>query len=195
VIVDFMLVGSQESGTSFLAAKLGGHPEVCFSRPKELHYFGRNVDWRTGLDEYHRHFDANPGQLCGEGSVTYAVLPNYAGTAERLHEYNRSLKVIYLMRDPGERIRSHPAHRYARRNASANVDRKVLAAPSYLNHSRYAVQLRPYLELSGRSQVLPLVFEEMIADLTATLAAAADFLSIEPEGFDLVANEAVNVST
>ncbi len=44
--VDFMIIGAMKSGTSTLAEILSMHPEVCFCREKEPHFFSKTPDWK-----------------------------------------------------------------------------------------------------------------------------------------------------
>ena len=180
--VAFMVVGAMKSGTSTLARELSAHPEIAWCRQKEPGFFSHRDDWRARIDEYHALFE--PPGLPGEASTMYTYLPEHPETPWRLHEYNRELRMIYLMRHPVDRALSHYAHRLVRRLVGPDVDHEVLRDPSYVNRSRYGVQLRPYLELFGPDQVLPLIFEEFVADQRATLAVVARFLGIDAMGFE-----------
>lgn len=183
MVVNFMLIGAQKSGTTTLAERLAAHPEICFSTPKEPGYFNRPGDWRAGIEQYHALFAPQPGQICGEGSTMYTFLPEYQGTHERLYAYNPELKLIYIMRHPVERILSNYAHRVARKTVKQPPETAVFADPEYINRTRYGVQLRPYVDLFGRDRILLLVFEEYLADPQRVLAEIADFLAIERSGF------------
>jgi hypothetical protein len=182
--VDFMMIGAQKCGTTSIAAQLAAHPQVCFCKEKEPGYFHQTEDWRAGLDGYHALYDPRPGQLLGEASTYYTFFPEFRGTAERLYEYNPSLKLIYVMRQPVERIISHYSHNFVREIDTRPPDEAVFREPNYLNRSRYAVQIRPYLELFGPENVLLLIFEEYTAGQIPTLYRIADFLGIDPAPFD-----------
>ena len=181
--VDFMIIGAQKCGTTTLAEQLSEHPSVCFCATKEPGYFHRTPDWEAHLDTYHALYQPTPGQLCGEGSTMYTFLPEWQDTHLRLHRYNPDLKLIYLMRNPVERVISNYAHRLVRKTVHETPESVIFAHPIYINRSRYGVQLRPYLELFGRAQILPLIFEEYIADQPQTLQRVADFLGIDPAAF------------
>jgi hypothetical protein len=177
--VGFMIIGAQKSGTTSLAWQLSKHPEVCFCRIKEPAYFNRTENWRGGLDEYHALYSPRPGQLLGEASTMYTFLPEWKDTHRRLHDYNPQLKLIYIMRDPVERIVSHYSFRHVRARVRVSPADAIATDPTYIDRSRYAMQLRPYLDLFGRAQILPLVFEEYIKQPTAALEHVARFLGID----------------
>jgi hypothetical protein len=181
--VSFMVIGAHKCGTTSLARQLAGHPQICFCAEKEPGYFHKTDDWRVGIDDYHHLYSPRPGQICGEASTFYTFLPEWLDTHKRLYDYNPDLKFIYIMRQPVERIISHYAHNLVRSIDTAPPEWTVLNRPSYLNRSRYAVQIRPYLELFERENVLLLIFEEYTADQIAGLQQVAAFLEIDPQPF------------
>lgn len=195
MLVDFMMIGAQKCGTTSLAEQLADHPQVCFSRKKEPGFFNELADWRAGLGEYHALFEPQPGQLCGEGSTMYTFLPEGAQTAVRLYEYNPDLKLIYIMRQPVKRIISHYAHNLVRGIEKMPPELAIAHDPTYINRSRYAVQIRPYLECFGPENVLLLFFEEYVADQIATLQQVASFLGIDAHRFVQADTEAKHQTT
>jgi hypothetical protein len=182
--VDFMIIGAQKCGTTSLAGQLAQHPQVCFCRNKEPGYFHQTEDWQAGLEQYHALYAPRPGQLCGEASTFYTFYPEWRSTHKRLYAYNPNLKLIYIMRQPVERVISHYAHDLVRHSVQGPPEATVFKDPAYVNRSRYAVQLRPYLELFGRGNVLLLLFEEYIRNQQLSLCEIADFLQLDPAGFD-----------
>lgn len=181
--VDFVIVGAQKSGTTSLASQLALHPQVAFSRTKEPGYFNEQTEWRAGLGEYHNLFSPEAGQLLGEASTMYTFYPESLDTHKRLHAYNPEMKIIYIMRHPVNRIVSHYAHNLVR-GIEKNLPEVAVARDArYVNRSRYAAQIEPYIELFDRDQVLLLCFEDYIADNYGTLQQIAGFLEISEDGF------------
>lgn len=181
-----MLIGAQKSGTTSLTYQLAQHPQVGFCKHKEPQYFSMSKDWAANLDEYHKLYTFSPGKKYGEGSTAYSWLPEYPETAQRLHKYNPNLKLIYLMRHPVERTLSHYTHHLLRARTRYPKEREVFEDPTYVSHSRYAVQLRPYLELFPKENVLLIVFEEYIQSVLPTLYQVASHIGIDPSGFDRI---------
>ena len=182
--VGFMIIGAQKCGTTSLASQLAAHPDICFCRLKEPGYFHRTEDWEAGLEGYHALFSPLEGQLCGEASTMYTFLPEWQGTHSRLFAYNPSLKLIYVMRQPVERLLSNYGHDLVRGRVRGRPEAVVFEDPVYINRGRYGVQIRPYVELFGRENVLLLIFEEYVADQVRTLQDVARFLAISTGPFD-----------
>ena len=179
MIVDFMLIGAQKCGTTSLAQQLATHPQICFSNPKEPEYFNTVSDWRSEIERYHAMFQPEQGQICGEASTLYTSLPAFRGTSERIYEYSPSMKLIYMMRNPVERIISNFTHDLVRSEIQGSPETAVFTDPGYVDRSRYAVQIRPYLESFGREQVLLLIFEEYVQDAAPVLDKIAEFIGVD----------------
>jgi hypothetical protein len=176
--VDFMLIGAQKAGTTSLAGQLARNPGICISREKEPHYFSTNPDWQANLDRYHRLFD-NPAALAwGEASTSYSFVCEYPHVPSRLHEYNAELKLIYMLRDPVERIISHYAHRRMRGLAHKSPEVEIGRKSDYLERSKYGNVLREYEGIFPRSQMLVLLFDRYVADPDSALREIAGFLRV-----------------
>jgi hypothetical protein len=184
VIVDFMLIGAQKCGTTSLAAQLADHPDICFCEVKEPGYFHQTVDWRAGLEAYHNLYQPHNGQLCGEASTMYTFSPEYTDTHVRLHAYNPDLKLIYMMRQPVERIVSHYTHNFVRQIDTNPPEVAITKDPAYINRSLYSMQIRPFIEKFGSDKVMLVLFEDYVADQVGTLKKIASFLNIEPTIFE-----------
>lgn len=178
-----MIIGAQKCGTTNLAAQLAGHADVAFCKIKEPGYFHQHADWQSGLEQYHALFTPQPGQICGEASTMYTFFPEWPETATRLFAYNPDLKLIYIMRNPVERVISNYTHNLVRGIDTVSPEQTVLQDPGYINRSRYGVQIRPYLELFPRQNILLLIFEEYVADQAGTLRQVAEFLEISSTGY------------
>ena len=179
MLVDFMIIGAQKSGTTSLASQLSSHPEICFCKIKEPGYFHSTTDWRMNLEGYHQLYSPVEGQILGEASTMYTFLPEFRNTYKKLYEYNPNLKFIYIMRHPVERIVSHYTHRMLRNQVKEPLETAVFNDPSYINRSRYGLQIQPYINHFGRENILLLIFEEYVSDQLMTLEKIADFLKID----------------
>lgn len=192
MLVDFIIIGAQKSATTRLAQQLRGHPQVSFCSRKEPHFFSKVPDWSARIEEYHQLYRTNPGCIYGEASTTYTFLPLFPHVPEVLHTYNPELKLIYVVRDPIERMKSSYMHTFAKGNVRLPINRAVLEDPYFLNVSRYGMQIRWYLEHFPPEQLLVLTFEEVVGEAESTWEKVCRFLGVirsEPVGPDVgVAN-------
>jgi hypothetical protein len=179
---NLIVIGAQKCGTSSLHNYLAAHPQISMSRVKEINFFNDEAHWGYGTEWYARHF--KPGEIRGESSPAYTFLPDSEGTAERMHEVVPSARLIYIVRDPVERIRSNYLHmraleRESRPFAEAATDPDGI----YVNHTRYATQLRPFIELFGRERLLIASQEQLLGRRVETMRRIFGFLGVN-ESFE-----------
>jgi hypothetical protein len=124
---DFLCVGAQKGGTSWLYQQLASHPDFWMPPIKELHYFdklsrtkatpprprderdlcflerikGLSAESHIALENYARLFEPKGSLLSGDISPTYSMLNDEI--IERVASYFPNLKVIFLARDPVDR--------------------------------------------------------------------------------------------
>ena len=102
----FLIIGAQKSGTTALLSYLGQHPQVKSPPEKELDFFSCSKHFELGIHHYHRHFrffGGGSSTFSGEASPSYL---NNAKAARRIHEYNPSMKLVCILRDPVDRAYS-----------------------------------------------------------------------------------------
>jgi hypothetical protein len=96
---DFLGIGAQKSGTTWLHAQLAEHPQLFLPAEKEVHYFDWN--FHRPLVEYGRQFQDAGDRVAGEITPGYGILSD-----DRIRFVTRvmpRLRIVYLMRDPVER--------------------------------------------------------------------------------------------
>jgi hypothetical protein len=96
---DFLGIGAQKAGTTWLWENLRQHPEIFVPDKKELHYFDNKFD--QSLRYYTHRFEEARGRIKGEVTPAYGILPR-----ERIgfiRAIMPRVRLIFLMRDPVER--------------------------------------------------------------------------------------------
>lgn len=160
---DFILIGCRKCGTTSLASWLGNCPEIHFSQPKEPDFFSEERVWTRGLEWYAGLFNAaRPWQLTGEGSTSYTH-PRWAEVAaDRIARVLPHVKLIYLLRHPVERVRSHFRHRAMYQDEHRPLV-EALRDPStnYLSQSMYFRCLKPFTERYARDRILVVRLEDV----------------------------------
>ena len=196
---NLIVIGAQKCGTSSLHYYLGLHPRVQMSAPKELWFFvdpedvdaepylreprervliGGRRNWARGLDWYRGHFDPRAA-VRGESTPGYAS-PWFPGVAERMRGAVPDARLIFLARDPIERMVSHYVQLRKMGREWRPIDRALGGPESvYLGRSRYARSLRPFLESYPAERILFLRQEELRSDRRRVVGETFAFLGLE----------------
>lgn len=178
---NLIVIGAQKCGTSGLHYYLGLHPEITMSSPKELNFFIAERNWGRGVEWYRRHFDAG-ASIRGESSPNYTAYPHHAGVPERMHSLVPDARLILLVRDPVERIAAHWVHNYAKRREKGTLAETLLHPnTSYVNRSKYAMQLERFLEHYPQERVLVFQQSELRNQRIETLRRVFEFVGVDPE--------------
>ncbi len=177
---NLIIIGAQKCGTSGLHYHLGLHPDVSMSKPKELNYFIEERNWPRGEEWYRRHFDPE-AKVRGEASPNYTAYPQHVGVPERMASVVPEAKLIYVVRDPLQRIAAHWVHNYAKRREKGDLA-STLSHPntSYLQRSQYAMQLQQFLNHFPRENVMVLDQEDFRKDRSKTLRDVFEFAGADP---------------
>ena len=180
VLPNFLIIGAAKSGTTSLAHYLRSHPQVYLA-DFELHFFVAERRWRLGPAWYETQFTGARDEVAvGEKSPSYTRHPRYRGVPGRIAALLPGVRLIYLVRHPLQRIRSEYLHRTLNGRERRPLDEAVLADPSYVDPSRYTLQLEQYLQHFDRAQLLVLTAEELRHARAATLAQVQTFIGVTP---------------
>ncbi|MGH2956788.1 MAG: sulfotransferase domain-containing protein [Solirubrobacterales bacterium] len=182
MLPNLVVIGARKGGTTSLYHYLRHHPEVTMSREKELRFFVRPERWRLGPDWYAGHFADARTPIRGEVSPQYTAYPREPRVAERMHSILPDTKLIYMVRDPIERIVSAYVARYAEREEHEPFAETVLSDGKglYVNESSYHMQLERYLRHYSLERILIISQEELLRARRRTLRTIFRFLGVNP---------------
>lgn len=188
--VNTIILGVQKCGTTTLSHYLSQHPEINFCKQKEPDFFSKGNDWTKELKSYHQLYTSSENsakkKIWMEASTTYSWLLEYPEVPKRLLEYNKNLKFIYIMRDPIARIKSHYLHHRLKAYTNKPFEEEVINNPTYLAHSKYAMQIRPFLELFPFENFHFMTLKQLKENTAKELLSVANFLDISKEGFEII---------
>jgi hypothetical protein len=193
---DFLIIGAQKSGTTWLADQLSLHPRI-YMAPDEIHFFDKAQNFCRGLGWYSSHFaPATPGQLVGEKTPDYlwangdGAEGHLSDVHIRLYQALPAARLVVVLRNPVERALSALAHLVRTRRIAppSNVDELLLGRKhnrirghGVISKGFYYRQIKAYARLFNPDQMLVLIFEEDIAGAPETgLRRTAEFLGIAP---------------
>src|SRR5204862_290420 len=138
-------------------------------------------NWPRGTEWYAPHFEPR-ANVRGESSPCYTAYPQHQGVAERMHATVPDARLIYLVRDPLERIAAHWVHNYAKRRERGDL-RATLLHPqtSYVARSRYHMQLEQFLRFYDRERLVVIEQDELRLEREATLRRVFEFIGVDPD--------------
>jgi hypothetical protein len=174
----FLVIGAAKCGTTSLASYLAAHPNIGMATPKEVNFF--SLHWSQGLDFYRRRFAGVPEDIAGEASPSYSRAPLIPGVPSRIASVVPDVRLIYLIRHPIDRMRSHYVDRLHEGRERAGTFSEALDSDRrYIDVSRYAYQIQLYLDHFPRNQLLVLTAEQLKADRETAMRRILTFLGAD----------------
>lgn len=180
MLPNLIIIGAQKCATTSLHYYLNLHPQISMSREKELDFFVQERNWHKGLKWYKSNF-AGETKICGESSPNYTEYPKFKGVSERMYSVVPKAKLIYILRDPIDRIISHYDHRYAIGKEGKKIT-EAFKNPnyhSYVCRSKYFMQLEQYLKFYPESSILIVTMEDLYSYRQQTLKKVFSFLNVD----------------
>ena len=172
-----------KAGTTSLHNYLDLHPDIAMTAAKETNFFSNSTYWNRGVDWYYGQFDSS-AKIRGETSTAYTGYPTIPHVPERMHGIAPDAKLIYLVRDPIDRLLSHYVHHVSEdheKRALSAVVTEILRGneTSYACHSKYYAQIEQYLKHYDPSCLLVLTTEALKNSRLETLSKICDFLGVD----------------
>jgi hypothetical protein len=178
---NFIVIGAMKAGTTSLYQYLKGHDQVFMPAIKELDFFVAESNWCRGIGWYRRQFiSAGDARARGEASTLYTQYPTHDGVPERMARVLPGVRLVYVVRDPVERMRSHYEHLVITGAEKRPPEVALLENPIYLQCSRYAMQLQRYLDHFPREQILIVTSERLKVNRRAAVQQVYEFLGVDP---------------
>jgi hypothetical protein len=192
--VDFVHVGVQKAGSSWLHQALSRHPELFVGRgndDKDTCFFSYHHD--RGYEWYERHFgDGRGARLRGEVSTSYFPCRD---APARIARYNPDMKILVCLRNPVDRLISNHLHEIRLGHVSARnyaLAEGIRNNPDYLEQSRYYTLLVRWLAHIPLERIHITVFERLFEEPAAHLAEIYRFLGVAVEPCSDFPEEKVN---
>ena len=196
---NIIIIGAMKAGTGSLHYYLSKHPEIFMSKIKELNFFDREESPRRDLNWYKAQFDANY-RFNGESSPQYTRFPRNPGVVERIKETIPNPKLIYLLRDPVDRIVSHYIEMLTRWRETRSFDAMLADIENerhqYIECSSYHLQLSQYWKHFSPDDIHVVILERLSKDPKAELKRVFRFIGVDENfwspDFDVRKNEGEN---
>jgi hypothetical protein len=170
-----------KTGTTSLYNYLRSHPQVFMADIKEVNFFNPMRNWRRGIDWYAQQFQDAPeeAEAIGEASTSYTKFPWVRDVPPRIASVLGNVRLIYVIRDPIVRMRSHYIHNLGTGQEWRSIEDAFRKDPMYTNISRYALQIEQYLPVFPRERLLVIESEDLRRDRLGTLRRVFEFLMVD----------------
>lgn len=180
MLPSFVIIGAMKCGTSSLYHYLASHPDLRPSSIKETNFFLRRESFAKGV-EWYESFFGGEGRYAFEASPNYTKRHAFRGVPKRMYSVLPDARLIYVLRDPIERVVSHYVHMYTEGRESRPFGEAIRKQRcDYIQSSRYFFQLEAYLKYYREENILLLEAEDLRERPAEVLRNVCHFLSIPP---------------
>lgn len=212
--LDFVIVGAHKSGTTWLQKCLETHPEICMpqnpagnskEKKPELEFFNdTQMPWRKdltghsnypkGLDWYASFFEHcnDENVMHGEASPVYLHAPE---AARRIKKHFPDTKIIALLREPVERLKSLYLCTRANDEGARRVPKtfeEFVAMPGVLELNYYYSQLQNYRKYFKDEQIGIWIYRDIRNNPYGLLEDVYNFLGVTSEHYPEEVTKKVN---
>ncbi|QFU74681.1 hypothetical protein EY643_02875 [Halioglobus maricola] len=194
--VGLFLIGASKCASTYLHGLLDLHPNICMSSIKEPRIFQR-PDYSEALDIYMRCFGDYDGErYLGESSPSYSETIAFPSVSSRIHEYNRSARIVYVVRNPVDRLYSvwaqaqSSGHDIVDKGYGLTMPMNFLEAvhsyPPFMDGCRYWTHIESYRKYFSDDSIKVVLFETLVREPAQVLEDIWKFLELDvPRGLDI----------
>lgn len=172
--VDFLCIGAQKSGTTYITNAFRNHPEIQLPGFKELYFFSPKGEYQANgnfaqcnadkdIDWYKDQFIPDHRKK-GEISTSYLLDP---ASADRIKLAFPEIKIFAILRNPVQRAFSqYNMERYWTGKEKRSLLQIIREEPDneILTRGLYFHQLEPFTRRFGNDQLKVCLFDDMTSD-------------------------------
>jgi predicted protein tyrosine phosphatase len=191
-MLDFIVIGSQKCGTTWLFDKLKMHPRVYFPVGKE----GNHWNHRFYLSEVHRNIyhAAMNGPVvdlcryvCGDITPEYAIMP--MEQIQNLKKHHPDVQLFLMVRNPVERAWSaiKMTYKYHNMDLASLSDKQAIQAITTgktAELGQYDLIIRNWLSVFSPSQLHLIFFEDLMNSYRDILNKCCSIIDVEADFFE-----------
>lgn len=193
---DFIIIGGvHKAGTTSLYTYLSWHYDVCTSSIKETHFFSNDI-YKSKYDEYDKFFKHKKNEhFCVEASPEY--LYGKFETAKKISTELENVKIIFVLRNPVEKIISSFNHKKKKLLIKKEIDFKQYAQENFsfkslkecalsnsgiakeLLEGSYIDYLPDWFEVFDKSNIQIIFFDDLVANTFDVMKKICKFSGID----------------
>jgi len=178
-MLDFLGIGAQKAGTTWLYEQLSRHSQLAFPLGKEAHFWNRPHD-PTSVADYLKRF-SQAQLISGEITPAYGMLP--LEVIREIYSLCPRLRLIYLIRNPIERAWSSALMALQRaemtiEEASDHWFSDHFHSAGSMNRGDYQTCLQNWRAVFPNTQILILRFEQIVNEPETLLNRCFEHLGV-----------------
>lgn len=158
---NFIGIGAEKAGTSWVFACLYEHPEICIPI-KEINFFADDKLWKKGQSWYENIFRSRCSDelVRGEFSTEYLSCPY---SPSRINLLYPKVIILVCLRNPIERAFSNYRNEIMAGTISvtSTFSEALLQRPNYLNNGKYKMLLQQYFDLFTINQLHIYLYDDL----------------------------------
>ena len=196
-MVDFLGIGAQKGGTTWLFHQLSKHPQIEFPAGKEFHFWNRAdpslVDhWFSVLEPASRYTADGRPVRTGEITPAYSIIDVEAITS--LQAKSPDIRLFIVLRNPMERAWSAAMMNLARVHLlSKDIPDQWfldhLKAPASWKRGAYTSCIERWWSVFPREQLLILFYDDIKTSPSQVLTSLARHIRIDEAYFATLSSE------
>jgi len=177
MLPNFLYIGPDKSGSTWLYEVLRAHPQCFVPSVKDIYFFDRYYE--NGLAWYERFFRHAPAGSIAVGELSHDYLFSERA-AERIARDLPDVRLLTFLRDPVERSFSQYLYMIRSGMTRATFPEACAAFPEIIDNSLYFKHLEAYLSRFDRSRIRILLFDDLVSDAPTFATRVLEYLGLEP---------------
>lgn len=178
MLPNFLYIGPDKCGSSWLHAMLKSHPQAYVPDLKDIYFFDKYFD--RGIDWYADFFSNCPPAMTAVGEISHDYLYS-AEAANRIATHLPGVRLLAFLRDPVDRTFSHYLYLVRSGRTKLPFEDALERFPELIDNSNYHEHLAVYFDRFDRDQLGVFWFFDLEKDANSFAAKVSGFLGIEFE--------------
>lgn len=173
---NFLFIGPDKAGSTWVYEALKQHPEVYLPGVKELFFFDRFYEkgWRW----YLKFFNGAGQQHRVIAEICHDYLASPTACARIAHDLP-SAKLMVCLREPCQRAFSAYLYLVKVGYITSDFETALRTADDLIDRGRYAMHLTCYLQHFKREHIFAAIFDDLAENPQKFFDSVCDFLDIE----------------
>ena len=173
-----IIAGAAKSGTSTLFKYLDAHERVNTSAGKEPHFFCSGFYERYQEEDiaYNDLWEPSHGDVFVEATTGYTKHPVITGAPENMVDHGISPKIIYIVREPIGRLKSHIKYMSWRDESIDHDELREISIAASMYHS----QIQRFVGAFGIESIKLVLLDDLAADPGSCMKNIFQFIGVDP---------------